>query len=141
MRKAILLAAMIALILAVGAGTAFAALIQGTPRDDRLTGTEVRDTILGYKGDDLLRGLGGTDTLQGGGGDDTIFGGPGADVLRGRGGNDRLHGGEDPTDPKHTDEFYCGAGFDTVYLEEGEHSVHDRTVKACEEIVNEKTND
>ncbi len=136
MRRTTLLVVMSALLLALGAGVAFAAIIKGTPGDDRLTGTEVRDTIFGFKGDDLIRGLGGTDTLQGGGGDDTIFGGPGQDVLRGRGGNDHLHGGS-PTDPKHTDEFYCGAGYDTIYLEESEHSVHNRTVKACEEIVNE----
>ncbi len=137
MRRAILLAVMTVLILAVGASVAYAALIQGTPRDDKLTGTEIRDTIFGFKGDDVLRGLGGTDTLQGGGGDDIIFGGPGQDVLRGRGGNDQLHGGT-PTDPKHTDEFFCGAGFDTIYLEESEHSPQNRTVKACEKIVNEK---
>ncbi len=133
-----LLAILVGAILALSAGVAYAAIVEGTSGPDNLEGTEVRDTIFGFAGDDTISGLAGTDTLQGGGGGDTIYGGDGADVLRGRGGDDHLHGGSgDPTDPKHTDEYYCGAGFDTIYLEKGEHSVHDRTVKACEEIVRE----
>ena len=132
-----LLAILVGALLALSAGVAYAAIIQGTSGPDNLEGTEARDTIFGFAGNDTISGLGGTDTLQGGGGDDTIYGGPGQDVLRGRGGDDHLYGGT-PTDPKHTDEFYCGAGYDVVHLQKGEHSVHDRTVFACEEIVKEK---
>ncbi len=135
MRRITLLAVMTVLLLAVGAGTAYAALVLGTPQDDNLDGTPIRDTMKGYGGADVLRGFAGTDDIAGGAGPDIIFGGDGADSLRGRGGDDRLHGGaEDQSNPKIDDAFFCGKGYDIVFLEKGEHATHNLTVEACEEI-------
>ncbi len=132
MRRATLLTAMAVLILAIGAGIAYAETIQGNSGDNHLVGTNQRDTIYGYKGTDVLEGLGGTDTLQGGAGPDDIFGGPGADVLRGRDGDDELFGGVDGK----TDEFFCGAGEDTAHVEATERNP--QNLSKCEIIINEK---
>ncbi len=131
MRRATLLTAMAVLILAIGAGIAYAATIQGTSGPDHLVGTPERDTIYGYKGTDVLEGLAGTDTLQGGAGPDDIFGGPGADVLRGRDGDDELFGGVDGK----IDEFFCGKGNDIAHVEGPENST--QNLNQCETVVPE----
>ncbi len=131
MRRATLLTAMAVLILAIGAGIAYAATIQGTSGPDDLVGTPERDTIYGYKGTDMLEGLAGTDTLQGGAGPDKLYGGAGADVLRGRDGDDELFGGVDGK----IDEFFCGAGNDIAHVEGPEHS--GLNLNRCETVVAE----
>jgi Ca2+-binding RTX toxin-like protein len=72
-----------------GGGVHFA----GTPADDEVHGSPVRDTLYGARGDDRLSGLHGRDWLSGGPGDDRLQGGGGADSLSAGPGNDRLRGG------------------------------------------------
>src|SRR5437588_12655480 len=62
-------------------GSALAARIVGTAKNDVLRGTAKADMIIGKAGSDKLYGLGGNDTLVGGPGNDTLFGGAGADRL------------------------------------------------------------
>ena len=139
-RRAILLAAIIAVVLAVGAGVASGALIVGTPGDDVLFGDQnaehsSRDAIFGRGGDDTIFGGKEKDSLFGQGGNDTLFGGPADDVLRGGKGDDSLTGGPDQTNnPHRADEYLCGAGEDTVYVDKGENSAHD-IAPTCENIV------
>ena len=107
--------------------------IFGTPRPDRLTGTDHADILLGlggddrilangaaYVGDDLYGGPGndvltgdgraevldggpGRDTLGGLAGPDFLRGGTGSDVLRGHGGRDQIRA-EDGV----RDDVFCG---------------------------------
>jgi Ca2+-binding RTX toxin-like protein len=58
------------------------ARVNGTPRNDTLSGTKWADALFGYNGDD---------TISGGGGGDYIHGGPGVDRLYGGEGDDRLN--------------------------------------------------
>ena len=66
--------------------------IQGTPGNDRLTGTDDAEAIRGLDGDDFITGGDGLDVLDGGAGNDTIIGGPTRDLIRGGDGNDTLLG-------------------------------------------------
>ena len=88
-----------ALLLALallGAGSAFAANVVGTSKNDVLRGTAKADKLNGRAGNDRLPGLGGNDIL---------IGGPGNDVLIGGGGNDALR---------------CGPGRDTANADAGD---------------------
>lgn len=67
--------------------------INGTNRNDRLTGGDARERIDGKDGSDVLIGNGGNDTLLGGRGLDRLEGGSGDDLLQGGDGNDILLGG------------------------------------------------
>ena len=142
MRRVVQLAMLMGLMLALSAGVAYAAVIQcdgglclGTPEDEIITGTNLADQIFGKGGDDTIYGLGQTDTLVGGGGNDTLYGGPGHDVLRGSSGDDDLYGGPDETrGPRLTDEYFCGAGIDTVHLQKSESAVHNIAAN-CEIIL------
>jgi Ca2+-binding RTX toxin-like protein len=142
MRRVVQVAVLMCLMLALGAGVAYAAVIQcdgglcvGTPEDDTITGTNMADQIFGRGGDDTIFGLGNTDTLVGGGGNDTLYGGPGHDVLRGSNGDDDLYGGPDETQgPRLTDEYFCGTGIDTVHVEKSESAPHN-FAPSCEIIV------
>lgn len=69
------------------------AFIQGTSKNDTLTGTLLADTIYGLAGNDKIYGYAGNDLLRGGSGQDTLFGGSGNDTLYGGSGDDRLVGG------------------------------------------------
>jgi len=134
--------AIAAMILALGAGTAYAiATIYGTQGDDVIYGDQhgrSADVILAKRGNDTLYGLFSNDTLVGGIGNDTEYGGPGSDMLRGGRGDDTLYGGPDNTNsPAKTDEFYCGPGDDTIYPVKGENSIHDY-VHSCEHIIRNK---
>ncbi|PPS39575.1 GDSL-type esterase/lipase family protein [Chroococcidiopsis sp. TS-821] len=64
------------------------AFIQGTPKNDNLTGSSFADTIYGYSGNDTLYGGSGNDRLYGGSGNDTLYGGSGNNRLYGGSGND-----------------------------------------------------
>jgi Ca2+-binding RTX toxin-like protein len=142
MRRVVQVAVLMCLMLALGAGVAYAAVIQcdgglceGGPEDDTITGTNGADQIFGKGGDDTIFGLGSTDTLVGGGGNDTLNGGPGHDVLRGGDGDDDLTGGPDETrGPRLTDEYYCGTGTDTIHVEKSEGSRHN-FAPSCEIII------
>ena len=88
----------------------------GTPEDDVLTGTAMRDVMVGRGGDDVLKGgrsrdhlcgNDGNDTLSGAKGNDRLFGRSGADTLLGKAGNDFLSGGPG------TDSLDGGTGTDT----------------------------
>jgi Ca2+-binding RTX toxin-like protein len=67
--------------------------VSGTPNDDMLTGTGIRDDISGLEGDDNLKGGAGDDTLRGGGGNDWLSGLGGDDTLVGGAGADTMFGG------------------------------------------------
>src|SRR5438105_11594212 len=78
------------------------ALIDGTPKNDVIIGSDGDDTINGKGGDDVICGEGGNDsisggpgndTLRGNGGDDDVDGGPGNDVVSGDAGSDTVAGG------------------------------------------------
>lgn len=73
--------------------TAFAAMIDGGPGNDRLRGTSGPDQIDGKAGNDRIFGYGGDDALVGGAGNDRVFGGAGNDTILGVQGNDLLNGG------------------------------------------------
>lgn len=77
--------------------------IIGTPKADRLIGTNKGENIYGLADDDFIHGRGGADHINGGRGDDQIIGGAGADIVRafegqddisGEAGDDRLYAGE-----------------------------------------------
>jgi hypothetical protein len=69
-------------VLTVGAGSVWAATINGTARNDTLRGGARADTISGKGGNDTLFGAGGNDLLAGGPGNDFLVGGVGADTLQ-----------------------------------------------------------
>lgn len=85
------------------------ATIVGTPRRDRLNGTNGRDVIVG---------LGRADRINGRGGNDLLCGGNGSDLVIGGDGRDRLDGGRAPDalKPDAGDDFIDGGGslFDDV---------------------------
>jgi Ca2+-binding RTX toxin-like protein len=142
MRRVVQVAVLMCLMLALGAGVAYAAIIQctgglceGTNEPDTMTGTNSADQIFGKGGDDTISGLAQTDTLVGKGGNDTLNGGLGHDILRGSNGDDDLTGGPDETQgPSLTDEYYCGSGIDTVHVQKSEGSRHN-FAPSCEIIV------
>ncbi|GFN41409.1 MAG: HYR domain-containing protein [Marine Group I thaumarchaeote] len=67
-------------------------LIEGTPADDILVGTNLPDLIFAHGGDDIISGGKGNDCIFGGEGDDIIFGDEGNDGLNGGEGNDIIKG-------------------------------------------------
>ena len=100
--------------------------IDGTIKDDAITGDTAantirggggNDTIAGDSGNDIVSGNEGDDTLSGEAASDTIYGGPGADVLHGGEGDDRLEGREE-TDTLYgengNDSLLGGPGTDTL---------------------------
>lgn len=64
------------------------ATIRGTPRDDRLAGTDAADVVRARGGDDRVLGAGGGDALFGEAGDDAIWGDAGSDLIDGGPGAD-----------------------------------------------------
>jgi Ca2+-binding RTX toxin-like protein len=66
MRRLTLFAVLGALVLALGAGVAFAATFTGTNGPDRIQGTSGNDSISGGRGNDFLSGNGGRDDISGG---------------------------------------------------------------------------
>lgn len=81
MRGVVVLGAVLALLVAMVAASAFAANISGTAKADTLRGGAGADKLYGKAGNDKLYGLAGKDYLNGGAGNDTLVGGPGADTL------------------------------------------------------------
>ena len=68
--------------------------IQGTNGNDLIRGFEGNDKINGKKGNDCIIGGPGNDNIQGNSGDDTISGGEGNDKINGNKGNDIITGDE-----------------------------------------------
>ena len=56
-------------------------LIEGSPENDILTGTEFSDYIVGGTGNDIMKGSAGSDMFAGGEGYDVIYGGAGKDSV------------------------------------------------------------
>ncbi len=109
---------------------AFAAVINGTPGDDNITGTATADTVWALGGNDVVHGAGGGDVLHGGPGADTLNGDAGFDSLRGDSGADTLSGaagsdklftfGDDVAyGGDNIDQFRVGAGDARVYGDGG----------------------
>ena len=69
-------------------------VVEGTPGDDNLAGSDDNDRLSGRRGNDNLTGLAGDDELFGNRGRDELRGGPGDDLLVGGGGADELYGDE-----------------------------------------------
>jgi RTX calcium-binding nonapeptide repeat (4 copies) len=82
--------------------------IDGTERDDNISGLVDNSLVVGKAGNDIIKAGNGDDLIQGGTGNDKIFGGNGNDILFGGLGDDILTGG------KGADVFYCGVGRDTI---------------------------
>ncbi len=126
MGRTILFATLTAGLLALGGGTAFAAVVGGTPGADDLAGNNAPDTLLGGPGKDSLDGRGGDDLLRGEEGDDTLIdlagddivrGGLGDDTFGGNPGDDEVFGGSGNDillDDAGVDEFSGGAGDDVI---------------------------
>jgi len=103
---------------------AAAAVITGTPGDDRLIGTSRDDDIDGRAGDDVISGRDGGDHLVGRSGNDEIHGGPGPDGLFGLKGRDLLHAGRGPdfAEPGlRADRVWLRGGDDVAILERDGH--------------------
>ena len=128
MGRKILWATLTAGFLALGSGTALAAVVEGTPGADDLSGGNAPDTLLGGPGRDSLDGRGGDDLLRGEEGDDTLIdlagddvlrGGPGDDTFGGNPGDDAVFGGfgnDLLLDDAGADEFSGGAGDDLIVV-------------------------
>jgi Ca2+-binding RTX toxin-like protein len=67
--------------------------MNGTKKNDNMTGSSGADTIAGGAGKDIIKGGASADMLYGAGGKDFLYGGDGNDVLKGGGGQDSLTGG------------------------------------------------
>jgi hypothetical protein len=113
-------------------GARSAAVHEGTPGDDTLTGSGRDDVIIGQGRNDRLRGLGGNDTLVAGTGRDRVTGGSGQDTLVAGPGRDRLMGGrgDDMIDSRDRarDTAHCGPGWDTVVAD-----TKDVVLASCEQ--------
>ena len=99
------IAAFAVTVLALAAGSVWAATINGTARNDTLRGGARADKIYGKGGNDRLFGARGNDVLVGGPGKDLLVGGAGADTLR------------------------CGPGRDTATRD-----VRDKVARDCEVV-------
>jgi hypothetical protein len=90
--------------LLIGVDAANTAIVNGTPRADRLRGTSRADT---------LYGRGGADRITAGAGPDFVHGGPGRDVVLAGPGDDRIALQVD----RARDSVNCGLGRDIVNAE------------------------
>ena len=108
MKRALMIVALGALMLALAAGVALAALRIGNDQPNKLFGTYGdnvgQDTLLGFGAGDLLVGRSAADQLAGGSGRDRLYGNDGNDTLDGGPGRDRI---------------FTGFGFDFVYAKDG----------------------
>jgi len=98
--------------------------LYGGAGGDLITGSWGNDLIVGYGGNDELYGSWGDDTMNGGIGNDYVHGGPGNDVVNGADGNDVLVTGFDNV----VDTVYCGWGWDTAYLRNGDRAYGCETI-------------
>ena len=105
-----------------------AAVIGGTPEDDRLFGTAEADMIRGKGGDDLLVGRAGGDTLKGSSGADVMYGHRGSDYFVPGNGRDLVYGGRGDDTVEFWSDVGSGTGpdkgADQVRLGTGNDIVH-----------------
>lgn len=87
--------------------------LDGSGRDNRLTGNKGDNEISGHNGDDRLYGNRGRDDIRGGSGEDVLFGGWGSDEMRGNVGDDKLFGG------RGSDRIIGGGGNDELQGQNG----------------------
>ncbi len=137
MRRITTIATTLMLLVAVFAGAAFAALVEG---NNAITGTNRADTIHAYGGEDVVWALSGLDEVHGGSNadhlygnryGDTIFGGKGQDRLYGGYGDDHLVGRDlNSSGIGQRDVLDCGLGHDTFAAD-----YEDRVLDNCEEGV------
>jgi Glycosyl hydrolase catalytic core/RTX calcium-binding nonapeptide repeat (4 copies)/Bacterial Ig-like domain len=86
-----------------------AATLIGSPRGDRLLGTNGPDVIVGFGGDDRIIGRGGRDRICARRGDDQVAAGRGDDRILGGGGSDSVWGGAG------RDTIWGASGFDLCW--------------------------
>ncbi len=138
MRRAAMTAMTVAVLVALSAGAAFAALVEGNNNDNTLTGTSRADTIHAYGGEDVVRALSGRDEVHGGYSADHLYGHRYGDTIYGGKGQDRLYGGygDDHLVGRdlnaggigQRDVLDCGPGYDTFAAD-----YEDRVLDNCEE--------
>ena len=137
MRRTITTLLVGALLLALGGGTALAAVsVNLGPGDNKAFGTSGNDQINGQGGDDTIFGLAGNDRLKGGSGNDKLFGNTGRDRLVGGTGRDKIFGGRGndrlfSADGKR-DFVFCGRGSDFASVDQ-----LDYVSPSCELLVEE----
>jgi Ca2+-binding RTX toxin-like protein len=113
------------LLVALAAGAALAANVNGTANADTIGPGPYKGTTL--TGSDVIRALGGNDRVDANRGNDTIYGGEGDDTLLGTEDNDNVKGqnGDDTIDlavddtPNSLDKGYGAAGDDVFTAEDG----------------------
>jgi Ca2+-binding RTX toxin-like protein len=93
-RIALLLGTVVALVLVVAAGVAFAAVLTGDQNDNTIFGTSAIDDITGAAGSDTLVGRTGGDVMYGDSGDDGVRGNMDSDYVDGGRGSDTVNGGD-----------------------------------------------
>jgi Ca2+-binding RTX toxin-like protein len=81
LRKATLLAALVAVMIVGAAGVAWAVTDYGNNGDNKIVGTDGQDQLFGAGGDDTIRGLEDDDLIYGGFGEDSLWGGLGDDGI------------------------------------------------------------
>jgi Ca2+-binding RTX toxin-like protein len=138
-------AAITALITGLLASTAYGAVIDGTPGNDRIHGKAAPDQISALTGDDVVHARRGSDTVDlgpgndrgfGGRGDDKVYGGDGRDTIFANKGRDTIDGGDgndrlfalsrkDVNRPDDTegDTVRGGTGDDRIAVRDGERDV------------------
>jgi Ca2+-binding RTX toxin-like protein len=138
-------AAITALITGLLASTAYGAVIDGTPGNDRIHGKAAPDQISALTGDDVVHARRGSDTVDlgpgndrgfGGRGDDKVYGGDGRDTIFANKGRDTIDGGDgndrlfalsrkDVNRPDDTegDTVRGGRGDDRIAVRDGERDV------------------
>jgi VCBS repeat-containing protein len=102
-------------------------IIDGTPGNDNLKGTNGNDLIRGFGGDDKLKGKNGNDCLIGGDGKDKLWGAKGNDTLEGNNNDDKLYGGEGNdsiSGGEGKDRMWGGKGIDTLNGDSGDDRIH-----------------
>jgi Ca2+-binding RTX toxin-like protein len=121
MRRIVLVLSLMAVLVVVASGVAWAVVQTGTDGNDRLSGTNDGDTQYGLDGDDWLVGHGGPDNQYGGRGRDTLLGDGGQDNQYGGQGGDRVRGGSG-RDEQHlgqsADRAFGGPGNDYIQAED-----------------------
>jgi Ca2+-binding RTX toxin-like protein len=140
MRRITTMATTLMLLVALSAGAAFAALVQGNNADNTLAGTNQADTIHAYGGKDLVWALAGRDEVRGGSNADHLYGNRYGDAIFGGKGQDRLYGGKgddhlvgrdlNNRGIGQRDVLDCGPGYDTFAAD-----YEDRVLDNCEEGV------
>jgi Ca2+-binding RTX toxin-like protein len=110
-------AATTALITGLLASTAYGAVIDGTPGNDRIHGKAEADQISALTGDDVVHARRGSDTVDLGPGNDRGFGGRGDDKVYGGDGRDFISSGfgdDSTTGDAGDDTIFANKGRDTI---------------------------